>query len=744
MDFDPNEFDNIAADVSDFQNIDASELNDSANDPSEAMLQLDDDLLDINTYSPSGKKDKIPSRAANVSSPTGTTRKITKQRAYTEEELEDLKYKKQKFQKGQQLMDIIKLEGVSFDIFNLPPRTEFDMYITNMGGKFRQTSVQAPIPEERMSQGINTVRSTLKLSQIQMKELRNCTISIQAPDDIGLFSEATRHLHTVNRYKSEDESNVHTSSTNHQTNSLSLSQFLERVLPVVEEFLQDNKQSKIENKNISSSNSRFNSQSQHQGNWKFSSGYKTFYESSIVSDRQIVDILFHPTNPNEIFICYGTSNDQSLIEDSGLICLWNINQPNIPQKILVAESEIVKFVIVSGKPHLVIAATKDGSIQLWNLKESESLHTFIPFTSSNQNITSRIYKRSPTYSTDWLIDENHRFPIVDLKLIGYNIPYNEDKSNYSSNQIASLDSNGNMNFWIIVELKENIVSDTDFGLSVGGNVKLVRGGTFNIFTGKYISDESQGVRPVQSNTIPDENDDLLNDTFSYSYHSNIITSKKDFSKDSNLLNQKSKLSVYSFDCEPQHPTQFVISSDNGKIIRQGRFASILSPNSYICKGGSGSENVSFTSSVQYSQHSPNCFLASLSNGSIHVFNNTRNTPIFSLSSLTEQQIFRANWHPLLPSVFIALDAKSHLFIVDIMDEKGYNILFQDNVSRALQTSRSQFSKATIFTISPPNPQGVSQIAIGYTNGYVDIHNFSEGILSLPIRELNMKNIAPII
>jgi WD40 repeat protein len=82
-------------------------------------------------------------------------------------------------------------------------------------------------------------------------------------------------------------------------------------------------------------------------------------------------------------------------------------------RILVCEPELTCLSFVPHSSHLVIAGTADGTLQMWDLRESETKHKELVF--KDKSGQAKLYSRIPSYTTDWMVNQNHYAPVVSTK-----------------------------------------------------------------------------------------------------------------------------------------------------------------------------------------------------------------------------------------------------------------------------------------------------------------------------------------
>ncbi|XP_011487298.1 WD repeat-containing protein 60 isoform X2 [Oryzias latipes] len=164
------------------------------------------------------------------------------------------------------------------------------------------------------------------------------------------------------------------------------------------------------------------------------------------------------------------------LDSNAIICIWNIWEPSRPQKILLYESEVQCCCFSPGKAILVFAGTSVGSVVLWDLREPASNHYSLKIGENEWTV------RQPTFSTDAVMaGTGHLSPVTSVEVVpsvgagATSFLSPDDESSGLTFQLASLDESGVLNFWVVVELPKGSEagSPTDLGLWPGGKVKLL-------------------------------------------------------------------------------------------------------------------------------------------------------------------------------------------------------------------------------------------------------------------------------
>ncbi|XP_054548759.1 cytoplasmic dynein 2 intermediate chain 1 isoform X2 [Talpa occidentalis] len=163
-----------------------------------------------------------------------------------------------------------------------------------------------------------------------------------------------------------------------------------------------------------------------------------------------------------------------------LLCVWDVWQPSAPQKVLVCESQVTCCCVSPSTAFLLFAGTEHGSVLVWDLREDARLHRFLRLDDGFWTL------RTATFSTDGVLTPvNHRSPLQAIEPVSTSVykkqsfvlsPFSprEEMSGLSFH-VASLDESGVLNVWVVVELPraDAAGSTSDLGLIPGGRIKLV-------------------------------------------------------------------------------------------------------------------------------------------------------------------------------------------------------------------------------------------------------------------------------
>ncbi|KAK3568175.1 hypothetical protein QTP86_033291 [Hemibagrus guttatus] len=201
---------------------------------------------------------------------------------------------------------------------------------------------------------------------------------------------------------------------------------------------------------------------------------------NLLQGRQVTLLHFSQTQTHTLLSVHALHSGSSdvTLDSKTLICVWNIWEPSTPQRILVYEAEVRSCCFSPGKSTLVFAGTDVGSVLVWDLREPSGSHSHISVCEEEWTL------RHATFSTDAVLSgAGHFSPVVSVEPVLVNVgaglrdPLSPDQEESLglSFQLGSLDENGLLNLWVVVELPkaDDSGSQTDLGLRPGGKVKLL-------------------------------------------------------------------------------------------------------------------------------------------------------------------------------------------------------------------------------------------------------------------------------
>ncbi|XP_040921193.1 cytoplasmic dynein 2 intermediate chain 1 isoform X2 [Toxotes jaculatrix] len=350
-----------------------------------------------------------------------------------------------------ELLRLIDLDfSMTFSLLDLPPVSEYDMYIRTFGNaNTKQAYVQCN--EDNADRDIQT------------EEIEVCEKWTQHPPEYnGACGDP--NLSQEARDKNRHEMNF---------DSQRLTAFLHSASQVMVVLLEEDQ---AERKSLRKLRTQTDTLSFSDGSLQLNTKLPFLY------DRHISLVHFSQVQRHTMMSVHTPTAKPSAVrlDSCTIICIWNIWEPSRPQKILVYESEVQCCCFSPGKAILVFAGTSVGSVVLWDLREHVGNHYRLKIGEDEWTF------RQPTFSTDAVMaGSGHFSSVTSVEVVPSTVAgglrpevpllASEEESSGLSFQLASLDESGVLNFWVVVELpKANEAgSPTDLGLRPGGKVKLL-------------------------------------------------------------------------------------------------------------------------------------------------------------------------------------------------------------------------------------------------------------------------------
>ncbi|XP_029444375.1 WD repeat-containing protein 60 [Rhinatrema bivittatum] len=494
-----------------------------------------------------------------------------------------------------ELLRLIDLDfSITFSLLDLNPVNEYDMYIRNFG-KTNTKQAYVQCNEDRVDRDLQT------------DEIETVEKWTQHPGESALISGGPSN----SKDPSLDAASIP------KVDSQKLANFLRSACQVVAVLLEEDRAEKQSIQN-------FNSQ---ETNLSISSGcFQLNTNLPFLHERRVSWLHFSQVQRHMLLSVHDLPLDLSTVrlDRKYIICVWNIWEPSIPQKILVCDAQITCCCFSPGKATLVFAGTMDGSVVMWDLRENSSMHH------CKKIINTDWIFRSPTFSTDGVLTTvNHMCSVQAIEPVptsvckiqkhGLSLLESQEERLGLSFQIASLDESGILNLWVVIELQtvDPAGSQSDLGLIPGGRVKLVHSSAVH-----------------------------LNSSF--------------FPKD---VETPQTLNIKFLPLDSNH---FVIGTDIG-LVGHGTRHGLRAPPKVYRPQQCGSRPVRVTA-IDFSPFGEPVFLVGCSDGSIRLHLMTAEYPIMQWNNSTNgQSVIAVQWALTRPTVFFVLDATSNIYIWDLFE-----------------------------------------------------------------------------
>jgi WD40 repeat protein len=130
-------------------------------------------------------------------------------------------------------------------------------------------------------------------------------------------------------------------------------------------------------------------------------------------DRPVTCLAFAPDQPSILLTAHGPLPEDEehnpSPEKTTILCVWKVSQPSAPNKVLVANGDVVHCNFSPHKASLVFAGFADGMICAWDLRESLSVHQEVVKEDDGDDVF-----RSPTFATH-SAEEGHSSAVTAIK-----------------------------------------------------------------------------------------------------------------------------------------------------------------------------------------------------------------------------------------------------------------------------------------------------------------------------------------
>nr|XP_057916264.1 cytoplasmic dynein 2 intermediate chain 1 isoform X2 [Doryrhamphus excisus] len=378
-----------------------------------------------------------------------------------------------------ELLRLIDLDlSTTMSLLDLPPVSEYDMYIRNFGAaNTKQAYVQCN--EDNVDRDVQTEEIDIseKWTQHPAEHCGACG------DPSG--SHDTQDMSGVN------------------LDSRRLATFLRSASQVMVVLLEEDHAQKTS----------FKGRSTQTDTLSFSDGSVQLNTKLPFLDGRTISVLhFSPVQRHTLLSVHQPALSPGAVvqlDHCSIICIWRIWEPSRPQKILLVESEVTCCCFSPGKSTLVFAGTSIGSVGLWDLREPDGDHERLKVGEDEWTF------RRPTFSTDAL-SAAHFSSVTSVEVVPASVPgrpgsevpllASEEELLGLSFQLASLDESGLLNIWVVLQLpKANEAgSQTDLGLRPGGKVKLLHSSSCVMSEGAWpwLADKSVPLQTLALKFLP--------------------------------------------------------------------------------------------------------------------------------------------------------------------------------------------------------------------------------------------------
>ncbi|XP_066599654.1 cytoplasmic dynein 2 intermediate chain 1 isoform X2 [Prorops nasuta] len=365
---------------------------------------------------------------------------------------------KKKRNRGKELLEMIKLDIMTWSLFECAP-IPYDEFIRNYGKlNSRQVSTETRADNLDIEAQTDDIEYTNKWTQFPV----TCRNILQTTEDIDLFR--MEHIGVGGDDVLRSDRKVSMSSFP----SVRLSEFLNRASIIILSILSKNSLTR-----------KIRKSDKHE--IPFSEGYCDLSMNSIpyLSDRKVllmqyasgtseVLLTIHSPADEEIEMC-GRKND---ILDCCVGCIWNVWQSTAPLSIFYSPYLITDCMFYVRSSSIIIGGLEDGSICIWDLKENEIGNYKIRDAENN----SEWLIRTVSFTTAGNIElGGHRSKIISLCTLSKDVDIENlskvDNSKFTPTQICSLDEEGCIIIWSVLR---NISFQNSSSYSSWSSIILVK------------------------------------------------------------------------------------------------------------------------------------------------------------------------------------------------------------------------------------------------------------------------------
>ncbi|NXC42687.1 WDR60 protein, partial [Penelope pileata] len=541
-----------------------------------------------------------------------------------------------------ELLPLIDLDfSVSFSLLDLPPVNEYDMYIRNYG-KMNTKQAYVQCNEDNLDRDIQT------------EEVETLEKWTQHPGESALVSGGPINSQEMSA----------SGALTPKIDSQRLANFLRSAGQVIAVLLEEDQVA---------TQSRWKLRSRQTSLSISDSCFQLNTNQPFLHGRKISCLYVSQVQRQALLSVHGLPEkaDVALLNRKSIICVWNIWQPSSPQKVLICDSEVLCCCFSPSKTTLVFAGTVDGSLLVWDLREDTRMHPHMTFNETDWTF------RVPTFSTDGILNSvKHTSPILAVEPVstplytdqnyGLSGLSHQEEMSGPPFQIASMDENGILNMWVVVELQKVDLagSQTDLGLIPGGKVKLVHSSTMELNSSLFPKD----VRLRMPQTL-------------------------------------------AIKFLPSNPNHFIVGTNIGLVGHGTRHDLKVLPKLFRPRE-SGMRSISI-SAIDFFPFGKSLFLVGCSDGSIRLHQMTSEHPLMQWNDSTNgQPVVALQWAITRPAVFFVLDASSNIYIWDLLEND------------LLPVAKETIPSANVVTMAllgePEKANGLLGAVLASDSGQIDV------------------------
>ncbi|KAG7200603.1 hypothetical protein KM043_001161 [Ampulex compressa] len=360
---------------------------------------------------------------------------------------------KKSLSRGQQLLEMIKLDAMEWSLLERVP-VPYDEFIRTYGRlNTQQMATQTGEENPEVETQTEIVSCGNKWTQFPIA----CRRILRSKDDLDSF-----------RMEQIGVGSDPSPSSNFQPPSydiLRLNDFLQRAGALMSSLLEEQKVGgKI-----------FQRDSEEL---IFSDGYLRLSVNSVtfLAERPVVLVQYSEAQSKVLLTVHSpveeeieTSSKQDYITDCCVGCVWHVTEPSMPKKLFYSPCPITACCFHLSNSNVVFAGHQDGSISLWDLREDEMWHQRVTDRANGLDWTIR----TATYTTALNVDVNsHVAEVVAIRTLSKVEVERRSEAKFVPIQICSLDESGLLIIWTALHNMGRNVDD--LGLSHWGDIRLMK------------------------------------------------------------------------------------------------------------------------------------------------------------------------------------------------------------------------------------------------------------------------------
>jgi len=502
---------------------------------------------------------------------------------------ETMQLKQRKAARLAALRPKLQLRDVNITLYDAAPLTGYELYVRHQSRNMRTKAVQTRDDDVDVA--------------IQTDEVETLDTLCQCPEDSGAGS--------VRLVASEGAKTQSLLSANVGR----LRKFIKSAGQVVEALLSENTAGQSDG--FSSANSLH-----------FSTRHASIDLPSSFGARQPSALCFTP-DTTAVLVAYTAAAEPiqpsrkrdaaevGRLNGSGMLCVWKLHLTSFPWAVLRCLGTPSCCMLSPVKPYLAFAGTDEGAVQMWDLREAGSAHANVELHGES------VALRSPTYCSDGLGMGAHSTPIREIR----EVPSLTDTSDLS---IASLEMEGAIVIWLVLETDSTEPDMYDFGQAVGAHARLLKSNTVASATGSVPASAGLNGDGKAIAVLP------------------------------------TRYVCMSF--VPNDPSRFVVGDDIGHSLHRSRYSeALLSPRSFDHHFDGSSAAVN---SIAFCPSQPAYLLIGRADGSVNLYHVDDSQPLISWQGFSSGGVLQLAWATTRPSVFWVLDSCDYMHVFELLESIG--------------------------------------------------------------------------